>query len=122
MPRTKKKNQPLETATPSAMANGPTGEVFTLAEAAEYLRLSEREVVQMIHEQGLPARPTGKDWRFLKTAIQEWLSVDCASLQANKDLWLAMAGKYQDDPDLEGIVEDAMRRRGRARVEEDSAR
>ena len=50
-------------------ANGPAGEVFTLAEAAAYLRLPEKEVVRLIREQALPARQAGSDWRFLKTAI-----------------------------------------------------
>ena len=119
MPRTKKK--PVQPAAPLASAmNGPAREVFTLAEAAAYLRVPEQEVVRTIHEQGLPARQVATEWRFLKTAIQQWLSSGLPSLQSNKEAWLAMAGKYKDDPDLEQIVEDAYRRRGRPITEDGS--
>ncbi len=69
MPRTKKKPRPQTTVLPAAGTNGPMSEVFTLAEAAAYLRLSEQDVRDMIHEQALPARQVGKEWRLLKTAI-----------------------------------------------------
>ena len=119
MPRTKKKPGPEPAALP-ASANGPTGEVFTLAEAAAYLRLSEEDVLGMVREQGLPARQAGSEWRFLKTAIERWLGSGSPLLQSNKEAWLAMAGKYRDDPDLEQIVEDAYRQRGRPITEDGS--
>lgn len=116
MPRTKKKPaaQPL---TPPAATNGPAGEVFTLAEAAAYLRLSEADVVALVHGQGLPGRFTGREWRFLKSAIQQWLSFGTLTRQARKEAQLALAGKYQDDPDLMRICEEAYRQRGRPLAE-----
>src|SRR5277367_5054010 len=48
-------------------------EVLTLVEAAAYLRLTEADVLRMVDEQGLSARQLGKEWRFLKSAIQDWL-------------------------------------------------
>jgi excisionase family DNA binding protein len=120
MPRTTKKPEPQPRTLSPAIVNGPPGEVFTLTEAAAYLRLAEQDVLQMVREQGLPGRQVGTEWRFLKTAIQQWLSSAVPSLQANKEAWLAMAGKYRDDPDLEQIVEDAYRRRGRPITDEGS--
>ena len=120
MPRTKKKPEPPTTILPTAGTNGPMSEVFTLAEAAAYLRLSEQDVLGMIHEQDLPARRVGTEWRFLKSAVERWLSSGSSSLQSNKEAWLAMAGAYRDDPDLEQIVEDAYRRRGRPITEDGS--
>jgi len=121
MPRTTKKSEPVpQPPTPLPTTNGPASEVFTLAEAAAYLRLSESDVLCLIQEQGLPARQVGSEWRLLKTAIQQWLSTGSPSLQANKAAWLAMAGKYKDDSDLEQIVEDAYRRRGRPITEDGS--
>jgi excisionase family DNA binding protein len=120
MPRTKKKPGPETTVLAAAGTNGPTGEVLTLAEAAAYLRLSEQDVLGMVREQGLPARQAGTEWRFLKTAIERWLSSGSPSLQSNKEAWLAMAGTYRDDPDLEQIVEDAYRLRGRPITEDGS--
>jgi excisionase family DNA binding protein len=121
MPRTKQ--QPEPTPLPLAPANGgpPLGEVLTLPEAAAYLRLSEADVLRWVHEQGLPARQLGTEWRFCKAAIQDWLSNGAPSaLQANKEAWLALAGVWKDDPDLEKIVEEAYRRRGRPITEDGS--
>ena len=68
MPQTKPQSQPA--TSPLAATNGPLGEVLALAEAAGYLRLPEQDVVRMIHEQDLPARQVGTEWRFFKGAIQ----------------------------------------------------
>ena len=40
-------------------------EVLTLAEAAAYLRLAEKDLVRLVCEQGLPGRRLGHEWRFL---------------------------------------------------------
>lgn len=75
MPRTKTKRQPTpQSAPPFLEVNGPGVEVFTLSEAATYLRLPEEEVLRLVSEQDLPARQAGTEWRFLKGAIQAWLS------------------------------------------------
>jgi excisionase family DNA binding protein len=46
-------------------------EVLTLAEAAEYLRVAEAEVVRMVGPRGLPGRLIGSEWRFSKTALDQ---------------------------------------------------
>jgi excisionase family DNA binding protein len=66
MPRTKKKPVPQSATSQPPTTNGPASEVFTLAEAAAYLRIAEAEVLRMIHEQALPARQVGTEWRFFK--------------------------------------------------------
>jgi excisionase family DNA binding protein len=81
-------------------------EVFTLTEAAAYLRLPEQDVVRMIHEQGLPARQLGSEWRLLKTPIQHWLATGSQPLKGSKEAWLSLAGSCKDDPDLEAIVDE----------------
>jgi len=99
--------------------NGPVSEVLTLAEAAAYLRLSEADLVTLVHAQGLPGRFTGSEWRFLKSAIQHWLSTGAPNLQARKEAQLALAGKYREDPDLMRICEEAYRQRGRPLTEDE---
>lgn len=105
--RTPKHTRPARVAEPRDVS----GDVLTLAEAAAYLRLDETEVVRLVTEQGLPGRRTGRDWRFLKTALQDWLKQP--ELSADNTLFLKLAGKFRDDPFLEGIVADAYRQRGR---------
>jgi excisionase family DNA binding protein len=120
MPQTP--NAEVAPASPLANDRGrEPGEVLTLAEAAAYLRLTESDVLRWVHEQGLPGRQVGSEWRFLKAAIQDWLSTGSPSaLQANKEAWLSLAGAWKDDPDLEKIVEEAYRRRGRPITEDGS--
>jgi excisionase family DNA binding protein len=117
MPRTKTKVSQKEMA---FGMNGPACDVLTLTEAAAYLRLSDADVLRLVEEQGLPARRLGSEWRFLKVAIQDWLRAGSAAATSSKDAWLAMAGAFKDDPDLERIVEDAYRQRGRPITEDGS--
>lgn len=118
MPRTKKKPSPQNLTPQSTGMNGPPGEVLTLSETAAYLRLAESEVLRLIHEQRLPARRVGSEWRFFKAAVQEWLSQPIPS--PSKEAQLASAGAFKDDPDLEAIVEEIYRRRGRPITEDGS--
>ncbi|MBI3821221.1 MAG: helix-turn-helix domain-containing protein [Planctomycetes bacterium] len=100
-------------------ANGVASEVFTLSETAAYLRVSEQDVVDLVHLQRLPGRLIANNWRFLKTAIQQWLSSAASSAQARKEAQLALSGKYKDDPDLKQICADAYQQRGRPVSEDD---
>src|SRR5438128_6923830 len=98
MPRTKKP-KPGKSKLPASptCVNGPPGEVLTLAEVAAYLRLSEPEVVRLVEEQALPVRKIGKEHRFLKAAVQRWLSTG-TSQEPGKVAQLAVAGAWMDDP------------------------
>jgi excisionase family DNA binding protein len=49
-------------------------EVLTLAEAAAYLRVAEEELADLAVGGGIPARRIGGEWRFLRGALDDWLS------------------------------------------------
>jgi excisionase family DNA binding protein len=119
MPRTTKNPEPQPVPQPLPGTNGPTSEVLTLEETAAYLRLPASDVLRMVHEQGLPARQLGLEWRFLKTAVQQWLSTGSPKPRSSKEALLALAGKYKDDPDLMKICEEAYQRRGRPMTEDE---
>jgi excisionase family DNA binding protein len=119
MPRAKKP-EPTPPPQPAAV-NGPPGEVLTLAEAAAYLRLPEADVLRLVDEQALPARRLGKEWRFLKSAIQDWLRSGSPP-GPSKEAQLAAIGSWQDDPYLEDMLEEIYRRRGRPITEDGSYR
>src|SRR5258708_6080097 len=89
----KRRNSPTPVTTAAAF---PNGEVLTLAETAEYLRVTEDEVARLVRDQGLPGRKLGDDWRFLKTALQDWLR----SPPNRKEGLLMQIGAFKDDPDL----------------------
>jgi hypothetical protein len=67
-------------------------------------------------------RLLGQQWRFLKTAIQLWLSTGSATPEGRKAAQLAVAGAWKDDPHLEDIVEEIYRWRGRPITEDGSNR
>jgi excisionase family DNA binding protein len=104
-----------KSAKTSSVKNGrpaiECAEVLTLTEAAAYLRVSETDVLQMVETQDLTGRQIGKEWRFLKSAVQQWLG---GTSKSSKQALLGLAGKFKDDPYLEEITRDAYRRRKKA--------
>ena len=118
MPRAKKQRPTPEPAPTPPAGNAPAGEVLTLGEAAAYLRLPEPEVVRLVHLQDLPGRLAGTEWRFLKSAIQEWLSTPPPPY--SKEGQRSVAGLLREDPDLVPMVEEIYRQRGRPITEDGS--
>src|SRR5438067_9111441 len=119
MPRKKPQPVPVPSSEPaSAAVNGPPGEVLTLAEAAAYLRFSEADVLRLVDQQGLPARRLANEWRFLKAAIQQWLSTPPP--RYSKEDQAAVIGSWKDDPYLEDMLEEIYRQRGRPITEDGS--
>lgn len=88
-------------------------EVMTLSEAAAFLRVDEDAVLRTVHEQGLPGRQIGSQWRFSRRAILQWLLGPTAKQQI-----LAMAGAFKDDPYLADITNEIFEARGRSMTEE----
>ncbi len=91
--------------------NGSAREVLTPSEAAAYLRLPEAEVVGLVRSRDLPGRRLANEWRCLEAAIEQRLTTGSPGWEARRAAILELAGKYNDDPDLELNVEDAYRRR-----------
>lgn len=85
MPRTQKpKPEPTQEPQPqAAVVKSPPGEVLTLAEAAAYLGLPETEIVGLFQTKGLPGRLAAGEWRFLRAAIDRWLSTAATPAGAN---------------------------------------
>lgn len=90
-------------------------EVLNLSEAASYLRVSEEAVVHLAESEILPGRRIAGDWRFLKVAIQDWLATPATA--TGKEAFLRLAGVWKDDPDIDELLLQAHKRRGRGNVE-----
>jgi excisionase family DNA binding protein len=114
MPQTRTPKKRLSQP-PSATSQVETAEVLTLPEAAAYLRVPEIEVVRLVQQQELPGRSLGNDWRFLKSALQDWLRTP--PRQGSWEAVLSVAGSMKDDPYLEKELEEIYRRRGRPMAE-----
>ena len=87
----------------------PATEVFTLPEAAAYLRVTETDLMRLVHDQALPGRQFGTEWRFLKSAIQDWLKTP--PKPGSREAVLSSAGSMKDDPYLEEEVKEIYRKR-----------
>ncbi len=101
---------------PQAPAPKTLPEVLTLAEAAEYMRVSESEINDLIRQQGLPARKIGNEWRFLKAALQDWLR----SPVIQKQRLMELAGAWKDDPYLDEMLKQIYDERGRPMTENEN--
>ncbi len=93
----------------------PSGDVLTLSEAAAYLRVAEEAVLRSIGPQGLPGRLIGGEWRFFKPAVEEWLRA--SPTPSSKEALLSHAGAWKDDSDLDEMLSQIYRQRGRPMVE-----
>ncbi len=49
------------------------GEVMTIREVAEYLKLAEKTVYRLAAEGKIPGFKVGASWRFRKSEIDRWI-------------------------------------------------
>jgi excisionase family DNA binding protein len=95
-----------------------SGEVLTLDEAAAFLRVEADELLRLVALQGLPARRIGSDWRFLKSALQDWLGTPVP--RPSKEAVLAVIGSWKDDPELDDMLKEIYKRRARPMTGDDA--
>lgn len=105
----------VTTDTPQAPVTAVLPEVLTLAEAAEFLRVSESEVHDLVRQQGLPGRKIGDQWQFLKAGLQDWLR----SPLIQKQRLMELAGAWKDDPYLDEMLKQIYEERRRPMTEDD---
>ncbi|MBD2771571.1 helix-turn-helix domain-containing protein [Iningainema tapete] len=90
-------------------------EVLTLEEASAYLRLPVETVLRQAAQGNIPARRIEDNWRFLKVAIDDWLSS-----QSGRTILIKQAGSLADDDSLSGLRATIYQARGRSEVDEES--
>lgn len=54
------------------MAKAP-GEIMRLDELAVYLKVSKSTLYKLVQQGELPGQKVGKQWRFHKSAVDDWL-------------------------------------------------
>jgi excisionase family DNA binding protein len=89
--------------------------VFTLEEAAAYLRVSPEVLLRQVHDNNLPGRKIEDSWRFLKTAIDDWLRV-----KDSRNVLLQQIGAFSDDDSLAELTDAIYQARGRSEIETNS--
>ena len=54
--------------------NTGTSEILTRAEAAAFIRVSEKTLGEMARTRRIPSQKVGREWRFLRSALENgWL-------------------------------------------------
>jgi hypothetical protein len=86
-------------------------EVLTLKEVAKYVLLPKNIVVRQAAQDAIPGRKIEDTWRFLKTAIDEWLrSYD------SRTLLLQQAGALTEDESVAALLKKIYAARKRPEV------
>ena len=83
-------------------------EVLTLEEAAAILRVTEEQLRTQAQAGGMPARCLGGEWRFVRSALYQWLAGP-----TERDRLLSVVGCLADDDTLEPMVDGILLERGR---------
>jgi excisionase family DNA binding protein len=64
------------------MTLSTTRNIMTLEEVADYLRVPTDVVLQQVEEGQLPGRKLNRHWRFLQSAIDNWLENEHKTLSS----------------------------------------
>lgn len=90
-----------------------TDSVLTLKEMAGYLKMSEEKIESQVLQGKIPGKRIENEWRFLKTAVDEWLrSCDTRSILASQ------SGALSDDDTIPELRAKIYSERGRSEAEE----
>ncbi len=73
-------------------------DVLTLEQASAYLQLPTETVLTQALKGNIPGRKIETDWRFLKSAIDDWLSS-----KSSRFTLLEQAGIFADDDSLDHL-------------------
>jgi hypothetical protein len=96
------------------------GEILTLAEAAQFLRVSEDGLKADAVGGKVPGRVVAGEWRFNRAALLCWLghfeiksfpSGPEPTPKSSKERILALSGVWKDDPTVDAMVEEIYRQR-----------
>jgi excisionase family DNA binding protein len=94
------------------MVTATLTEVLTLEEVATYLRLAPEVVERQTAQGQMPGRKIENDWRFLKSAINDWLSTP-----NHRGTLLRQVGALAHDETLAELRDSIYSDRGRLEVD-----
>ena len=91
-------------------------DVLTLDEAARYLRIPQETIERQAARGQIPGRRIEDTWRFLRSAIDQWLSA-----QDSRTILLQQAGTLADHDSLPAQRAGIYGERGRPETEDEAA-
>ncbi len=88
-------------------------DILTLEETSEYLRVPVEIVLNKALKGDIPGRQIEDNWRFLKSAIDDWLRA-----KDSRSILLSQAGAFANDDSLAKLRETVYQARGRSEISE----
>lgn len=92
-------------------------DVLTVDEAARYLRISKEALKRLAAQGTIHGRQIDRQWRFLKTALDDWLRG--VGGRDGRAALLEQAGAFNDDETLPALRAAIYAARGRPEVPEE---
>lgn len=88
-------------------------EIMTLEEVARYLKLKPQTVYKWAQEEQIPGTKLGKEWRFRKSILDEWIDTSIILSKGGFDLLQrssqqAVQKRGLSAGELEKLLKDAM--------------
>lgn len=75
-------------------------DILKLEQVTELLGVSEKTLIKLLREEHIPARKIGREWRFSKDALMQWLAAGDSIDYINQN------DKYMISEDLSGKSSD----------------
>ena len=90
-----------------AMNDKPAVDILNLDETADYLRVSNQTVYNMIKDGRIKAYKVGREWKFLRSDIMAYLE----STSSDRILSMAAKGGGADKNDMETILHELQKKK-----------
>jgi excisionase family DNA binding protein len=55
------------------MAKEPKSEIMTAGETCRYLKITPRTLYRYLRSRQIPAFKLGKEWRFVRSDLEQWI-------------------------------------------------
>lgn len=104
-------------------------DILNLETACEFLGVSDRTLIKLLREEHIPARKIGREWRFSRKALLDWLASgdsynysaqsdvivyyndcegDCNTMLKEIENKVAVLQKYQDVKEILPSLEESL--------------
>jgi excisionase family DNA binding protein len=92
----------------------PDDDIMTLEEVARYLRVKPQTVYKWAQEEQIPGTKMGKEWRFRRRILDEWIDSSIILSKAGFDLLQRSSQKAASERGLssealEQVLREAMK-------------
>jgi excisionase family DNA binding protein len=90
-----------------------TDEIMTLEEVARYLKLKPQTVYKWAQEGQIPGAKLGKEWRFRRSILDEWIDASIILSKGGLDLLVrtgqaSVQAQGLTSADFEQLLKDSM--------------